>query len=25
MEKAGLRFERELEHAGHPSVLYREP
>jgi len=25
MEKAGLRFERELEHAGLPSVLYREP
>ena len=24
MEKAGLRFERELEHAGFPSVLYRE-
>ena len=25
MEKAGLRFERELEHGGHPSVLYRLP
>jgi RimJ/RimL family protein N-acetyltransferase len=25
MEKAGLRFERELMHAGWPHVLYREP
>lgn len=25
MEKAGLRFERELAHVGHASVLYRAP
>ena len=25
IEKAGLRFERELEHGGWPHVLFREP